>query len=211
MDGLLVIISAPSGVGKTTLIRRLLAEEPSFTFAVSHTTRPPRPREQEGVDYYFVRDAEFDRMVSAGEFAEWAVVHDHRYGTSLREVERLKALGRDIVFEVDFQGGRSLMRVFPDAVSIFILPPSMAETAKRLQSRGSDDPDSIRLRLKNARVEIATAFEYRYAVVNEDLERALRDVRTILAAERLRSHRAADLVRALVAEPVDPLTGRDAP
>ncbi len=200
MDGLLVIISAPSGVGKTTLIRRLLLEEPSCTFAVSHTTRPPRPGEQDGFDYYFIREDEFDRMVEADEFLEWAMVHAHRYGTSRAEVARLQAQGRDVVFEVDFQGGRALMRLFPDAVSIFLLPPSMAEVRRRLEGRGTDDPPTMALRLHNARVEVATAFEYRYAVVNDDVGRALRDLRTILSAERLKSARCKDLVRALVAE-----------
>ncbi len=202
MDGLLVIISAPSGVGKTTLIRRLLAEEPTCVFAVSHTTRAMRPGEVEGRDYYFIGDEEFDRMVAAGAFLEWALVHGHRYGTSRGEVERLRAMGRDVVFEVDFQGGRALMRAFPEAVSIFVLPPSMAEVRRRLQLRGTDDPSAMDLRLRNARMEIATAFEYRYAVVNEDVERALRDIRVILAAERLKSVRHMDLVRALVAEEV---------
>lgn len=202
MDGLLVIISAPSGVGKTTLIHRLLAEEPSCTFAVSHTTRSPRPGEQDGCDYYFIGEDDFDRMVAAGEFLEWAVVHTHRYGTSRAEVARLKAQGRDVVFEVDFQGGRALMRLFPEAVSVFVLPPSMAEVRRRLEGRGTDDPETMALRLHNARVEIATAFEYRYAVVNDDVERALRDIRTILAAERLKSACRKDLVRSLVAEDV---------
>lgn len=202
MGGLLVIISAPSGVGKTTLIHRLLAEEPSYVFAVSHTTRPPREGERDGVDYYFISGEEFDRMVAADEFLEWALVHGHRYGTSRSEVERLRALGRDVVFEVDFQGGRALMRQYPESVSIFILPPSMAEARRRLLRRKSDDLDSVDVRLRNARVEIASAFEYRYVVVNDDVERAFRDIRTILAAERLRSVRHEGLVRSLVAEEV---------
>ncbi len=202
MDGLLVILSAPSGVGKTTLIHRLLAEEPSCTFAVSHTTRPPRPGERDGCDYYFIGEDDFDRMVAAGEFLEWAVVHAHRYGTSRAEVARLTDQSRDVVFEVDFQGGRALMRLFPEAVSVFVLPPSLAEVRRRLEGRGTDDPETMALRLHNARIEIATAFEYRYAVVNDDADRALRDIRTILAAERLKSARSKDLVRSLVAEDV---------
>lgn len=154
------------------------------------------------MDYYFVTEEVFDRMVGGGEFLEWAVVHAHRYGTSRAEVSRLRSAGRDVVFEVDYQGGRALMRHFPEAVSIFVLPPSMAEVRRRLQGRGSDDPESIALRLRNARVEIATAFEYRFAVVNDEAERCLRDIRTILAAERLKSQDAKDLIRALVAEPL---------
>lgn len=202
VEGLLIVISAPSGVGKTTLIRRLLREEPSCTFAVSHTTRPPRPGEKDGVDYYFVSESDFDRMIGASEFLEWAVVHSHRYGTSRAEVERLRAQGRDVVFEVDYQGGRALMRHFPESVSIFVLPPSMAEVRRRLAERGTDSPDEVALRLRNARVEIATAFEYRYAVVNDEVGRALGDIRTILAAERLASARAKTLIRALVSEDV---------
>lgn len=202
MEGLLVIISAPSGVGKTTLIKRLLEERPEMVFAVSHTTRPKREGEVEGRDYYFVDEETFSRMVAQGEFLEWAVVHQHRYGTSKKEVERLLQTGRDVVFEVDFQGGRALMRHYPEAVSIFILPPSLKEVERRLRKRGTDDEETIALRLKNARIEIATAFEYRYAVINDDVERALREVLTILDAERLRSRWALPHVRALVAEEV---------
>lgn len=202
MKGLLIIISAPSGVGKTTLIKRLLEVEPTCELCVSHTTRPKRANETEGVDYYFVSDETFDQMIAAGAFVEWAEVHGHRYGTSEAEVERLRALGRDIVFEVDFQGGRALMRRFSDAVSIFLLPPSLAEVKRRLEKRGSEAPESLALRLHNAKVEIAATFEYRYAVVNDNLEKALADVRTILAAERLRSHFFTDAVRALIAEKI---------
>jgi len=201
-EGLLVIFSAPSGGGKSTLIHRLMEAEGRMAFSVSHTTRSPRPGEQDGVDYYFVSEETFDRMLADGAFVEWARVHGHRYGTSRGEVQRLLRLGQDVLFEVDFQGGRALMRRFPEAVSIFVLPPSMAEVHRRLLARGTDTPEQIALRLRNARMEIAAAGEYRYAVVNDDLDRALADVRAILAAERLRSHRAADRIRRLVAEEV---------
>lgn len=201
-EGLLVIFSAPSGGGKSTLIHRLMAEEGRMAFSVSHTTRAPRPGEQDGVDYYFVSEETFDRMLAENAFVEWARVHGHRYGTSRKEVERLLRLGQDVLFEVDFQGGRALMRRFPEAVSIFVLPPSMAEVRRRLRSRGTDAPEEIALRLRNARMEIAVAGEYRYVVVNDDLDRVIGDVRAILAAERLRSHRAADRIRSLVAEEV---------
>lgn len=201
-EGLLVIFSAPSGGGKSTLIHRLMAEEGRMAFSVSHTTRAPRPGEQDGVDYYFVSEETFDRMLAENAFVEWARVHGHRYGTSRKEVERLLRLGQDVLFEVDFQGGRALMRRFPEAVSIFVLPPSMAEVRRRLRSRGTDAPEEIALRLRNARMEVAVAGEYRYVVVNDDLDRVIGDVRAILTAERLRSHRAADRIRALVAEEV---------
>lgn len=201
-DGLLVIFSAPSGAGKSTLIHRLMEEEPSLAFAVSHTTRPPRPGERDGEDYYFVSDVAFDHMLRQRSFVEWAWVHGHRYGTSRQEVDRLLRSGREVIFDVDFQGGRALMRRFPEAVSLFILPPSLAEVHRRLLGRGTNSPEEIALRLRNARVEIAVAGEYRYAVVNDHLDRALDDIRTILRAERLRSRRVAGLVRALVAEEV---------
>jgi guanylate kinase len=202
MKGLLVIISAPSGVGKTTIIRRILDQDEGCTFAISHTTRPPRTGETDGRDYYFVDDDAFQAILDSRGFAEWAHVHEHRYGTSMAEIDRLTGTGQDAVFEVDFQGGRSLMRRFPEAVSIFIVPPSMAEVRKRLETRGTDSTDTVNLRLHNARIEIATAGEYRYLVVNDDLERAVVDVQAIIRAERLRSIRYPDRIRTLVAEDV---------
>ena len=158
--------------------------------------------EEDGVHYHFVDDDTFTQIQQSGGFVEWAHVHSNRYGTSVAEVERLRALGRDVIFEVDFQGGRSLMRSYPDAVSIFVLPPSMAEVRSRLVGRGTDDEAAISLRLNNARVEIATAGEYRYNVTNEVLEHAIEDVLAILRAERLRSTRCTRQIRDLVAEEV---------
>lgn len=200
MKGILVIISAPSGAGKSTIIRRLLERDPGCRFAVSHTTRAPRPGEVDGRDYYFVDNATFMAMVERNEFAEWADVHSNLYGTSMAEIARLSSQGIDVVFEVDYQGGRALMRRFPDAASIFILPPSMAEVRHRLELRGTDTPETIALRLHNARIEIATAGEYRYAVVNDDLDAAVDRVASIVAVERMRSIRRPDMIRALVAE-----------
>jgi guanylate kinase len=199
--GILAILSAPSGVGKTTIIQRVMADDPNCAFAVSHTTRVPRKGEVDGRDYYFVDDAAFDGLVAAGAFAEWAHVHGKRYGTSVAEISRLADAGRDVIFEVDFQGGRALMRRFPDAVTVFIVPPSMAEVHRRLVGRGTDDADTIARRMHQARVEIATAGEYRYLVVNDDLDRAVADVQAILRAERLRSVRFPERIRSLVAEP----------
>lgn len=202
MEGLLIVVSAASGAGKSTLIRRMMELHPTCAFSISHTTRPPRDGEVDGVHYHFVSDAEFDRMVAADAFAEWARVHQHRYGTSLAEVERLLSEGRDVVFDVDFQGGRRLMRRFPNAVTVWVLPPSMADLKARLVARGTDTSEAVEVRLKNARTEIAVAGEYAYNVVNDDVERCLADLCGIVAAERNRSSRRADLVRRLAAEKV---------
>lgn len=199
--GILAILSAPSGVGKTTIIQWVMADDPNCAFAVSHTTRPPRKGEVEGRDYYFVDDQAFQHLVAADAFAEWAHVHGHRYGTSMAEIERLAGAGHDVIFEVDFQGGRALMRRFPEAVTVFIVPPSLGEVHRRLVGRGTDDDATIARRMHQARIEIATAGEYRYLVVNDDLDRAVTDVQAILRAERLRSIRFPERIRGLVAEP----------
>lgn len=203
MKGILVILSAPSGAGKTTIIQRVMEDEGGrCAFAVSHTTRAPRNGEVDGREYHFVDDATFDRMVAGDRFAEWAWVHSNRYGTALDEVARLTDNGQDVIFDVDYQGGRALMRRFPDAASIFVLPPSLAEVKRRLEGRGTDGDGTIRLRLDNARVEIAAAGDYGYCVVNDEIDRATADVRAILRAERLRARRSAAHIRALAAEKV---------
>ncbi|HHW97089.1 MAG: guanylate kinase [Myxococcota bacterium] len=199
--GILVIISAASGAGKSTIIKRVMADDPNCVFAVSHTTRPPRPNEVDGKDYYFINDQDFDDMVKADAFAEWAVVHGNRYGTSFAEIERITAQENDVIFEIDFQGGRALMRRFPEAATIFLLPPSLAEVKQRLIDRGTDTDEVIARRMEQARIEIATAGEYRYLVFNDDLDEAVAEVQAILRAERLRSIRFPDKIRELVAEP----------
>jgi guanylate kinase len=199
--GILVIISAASGAGKSTIIKRVMADDPNCVFAVSHTTRPPRPNEVDGKDYYFINDQDFDDMVKADAFAEWAVVHGNRYGTSFAEIERITAQENDVIFEIDFQGGRALMRRFPEAATIFLLPPSLAEVKQRLIDRGTDTDEVIARRMEQARIEIATAGEYRYLVFNDDLDVAVAEVQAILQAERLRSIRFPDKIRELVAEP----------
>ena len=202
MKGILVIISAPSGAGKSTIIRRLLDIDSNCRFAVSHTTRPPRPDEIDGTDYYFVDREKFESMAADDCFAEWANVHGNLYGTSLKEIDDLSSQGIDVLFEVDYQGGRALMRHFPQAVSIFVLPPSMKEVRKRLTARGTDAADAIETRMKNARIEIATAGEYRFAVVNDDLDHAVTDVQNIINVEKLRAIGRATMIRVLVAEKV---------
>jgi guanylate kinase len=198
--GLLLVISSPSGAGKTTLARRLAAEF-ALHFSVSFTTRRPRAGEVEGKDYGFVSDQRFDAMVAAGEFAEWAVVHGNRYGTSIAAVGQALTQGRDCLFDVDFQGGRQLRRQWPeDSVLCFILPPSMAELERRLRQRATDAPDVIERRLAMACEELEHYDEYDYLVVNDDLERAYGELRAVYVAARAARQRREGVARALLVE-----------
>jgi guanylate kinase len=202
MRDLLLILSAPSGAGKSTLARALLDAEPNFALSTSHTTRPPRPGETPGLDYHFVSEAEFACMGDAGEFAEWAEVHGHRYGTSNAEVDRLLASGRDVLFDVDYQGARALMRRYPEAVSVFVIPPSMADLKVRLLRRGTETAADLGLRLQDARIDLAAAGEYQYVVVNDEREHAVEDLRAIVRAARMRARCQAGRVKALAREAI---------
>ncbi|MBI3178271.1 MAG: guanylate kinase, partial [Deltaproteobacteria bacterium] len=184
--GVPLVVSAPSGAGKTTLCRRVMAELTGVEFSVSHTTRPPRANERDGVDYHFVSDAEFDRLVEAGAFLEWAHVHDHRYGTAKVEADTRLPRGIDVLFDIDVQGGRQIAQRVKDAVLVFVLPPDMASLEARLTGRGSDGPDVIARRLQKARQELAQASFYTHFIVNDVLERAVDELRSIVIAERLR-------------------------
>lgn len=179
--GILVIVSSPSGAGKTTLARRLLSEfSDSMEFSVSYTTRSPRPNEKDGVDYCFVDAPTFERMVANDEFAEWAEVHGNRYGTSRAAVERALHGGRDVVFDVDWQGGASLSAGWPaDSLKIFILPPDMKTLAERLERRASDAPDVIARRLAMARTELTHHDEYDHLIVNDEIDPAYRVLRAV--------------------------------
>lgn len=200
--GLMLVLSSPSGAGKTTLSRRLLAEEPGLELSVSATTRPPRAGEREGIDYHFVSAAAFEARVAAGDFLEWAQVFGNRYGTPRAPVEAALAEGRDILFDIDWQGTQQLKaHARSDVVSLFILPPSLADLRERLERRAQDPADVIDARMARAAAEISHWAEYDYVLVNDDLERCLGEVRTILAAERLRRDRQTgltDLVRRLL-------------
>jgi guanylate kinase len=191
-DLLLLIISSPSGAGKTTLTRDLLERFSSFMFSVSHTTRKPRPNEVDGRDYHFTDADAFRRLVAAGAFAEWAEVHGNLYGTSLGEIERCKQLGKNgILFDIDYQGARQIKARRPDAVGVFVLPPSMDVLKQRLRSRAADDEATIERRFRNAKREIEHYGLFDYVIVNEGLEEAKQRLRSIVFAEQSRRARMA--------------------
>ena len=184
--GNLFVVAAPSGAGKSSLVKALMEIDSRIQPAVSHTTRPPRGQEKHGREYYFVSAAEFDQMVLRDAFFEWANVHGHRYGTSRHAIEEKMAHGADVILEIDFQGAINIKRIFANAVLIFILPPSWDELRSRLQRRGEDKAEVIELRLKNAALEMAQAKEFDFVIINELFERAVFDLKTIVHAQRLK-------------------------
>lgn len=185
--GLPIVISAPSGCGKTTVVDELRRLRPELVRSISATTRPPRIGERDGVDYYFLTEEEFRRRIDEGLFAEYAQVHGHYYGTPEESLERLLASGRDVLLVIDVQGGLALKRAFPEAVTIFLLPPSMEELEARLRGRGTEPEDVIERRLANAKAEMDCAPLYQYRVVNDDVERAAREVAAIIDREVARA------------------------
>jgi guanylate kinase len=200
--GLLIVLSSPSGAGKSTISRMLLEADGEVTMSVSATTRPRRPGEVDGVDYFLVAEARFDAMIEAGEFVEWAHVFGFRYGTPKAPVKSALKDGRDILFDIDWQGARQLEPDFKEhLVTIFLLPPSMAELERRLRERGTDSEEVIADRMRRATDEINHWAEYEYVLVNRDVDDCLAQVRGIVAAERLKRSRHAELdpfVRTLV-------------
>ena len=195
--GILFVLSAPSGAGKTSISRELLARQPDLCQSVSFTTRPMRSGEQDGVDYHFVSPARFERMVHEGAFAEWAEVHGNRYGTARATLQRAAAEGRDVLLDIDVQGAAQLRASGLEGVFIFILPPSMAELRQRLAGRNTDSAEVIERRLHNAVSEIRAAEHFDYIVVNDDLGRAVATVQAIVLAEAARKQR---VLRGLPAE-----------
>ena len=188
--GLMFVLSSPSGAGKTTLSRMLVAEAPALQMSVSATTRPKRPGEIEGKDYYFVDRARFDAMVAGGELLEWANVFDNRYGTPRAPVEAALSAGRDVLFDIDWQGTQQLRSQSPsDVVSVFILPPSVAALEQRLHTRAQDSDEVIRGRMKKAGSEMSHFDAYDYIVVNDNIGIAFEAVKSILRAEQLKRER----------------------
>lgn len=192
-----MVIAAPSGAGKTSIARALVERHGDVVFSVSATTRPPRGYERDGVDYYFVDDAGFDRLIADGELIEWAVVHGRRYGTLRRAVSRALERGQTVVLDIDVQGARQIREAFPEAVLVFIVPPSAEELGRRLVFRGSEAAAERQRRLENARRELTAAGEFDYVVVNDDLETAVSALESILAGERCRTARIEDLAETL--------------
>lgn len=185
MTGHLYIVAAPSGAGKTTLVRLLLENDPGIRLSISSTTRAPRPGEEDGREYHFVDVAEFVDSVDRGEFLEWAQVHGNYYGTSKRWVEAEMSAGRDILLEIDWQGAQQVRKSFPQAIGMFILPPSIEALEDRLSSRGTDSTATIARRIAAAREEIRHVDEFDYVIINDDLQRALGDMISLVSASRL--------------------------
>jgi guanylate kinase len=189
MTGSLLIVSAPSGAGKTSLVTALLGADPLVRKSVSYTTRSPRPGEENGRHYHFVPVGEFERMRCAGELLECAFVHGHHYGTSRTVVESVCREGLDVLLEIDWQGAAQVRAARPDAVSVFVLPPSIEALEERLRGRGQDSPEVIARRLAAARGEIAHVSEFDYVIINDEFSRASHDLQSIVRAERLRRTR----------------------
>jgi guanylate kinase len=193
--GVLFVLSSPSGAGKSTIARMLLEADPAIAMSVSVTTRPKRPGEVDGKDYHFVDVARFKEMVAAGEFLEWAHVFDHRYGTPKAPVEQMLDQGRDVLFDIDWQGAQQLyQQAGGDVVRVFILPPSMEELGRRLRARGTDEKAVVDARMARATSEISHWDGYEYVLINDDIERCFSDVHAILKVERLKRKRQTGLI-----------------
>jgi len=196
--GMLIVVSSPSGGGKGTLIRRVLKEVPNLGYSVSFTTRAPRSGETNGLDYFFISLDEFERGVAALRFLEWASVHGNFYGTAHEQVEQELTEGRDIILEIDVQGATSVRQLVTDAVSVFILPPTYEVLRERLTARGSERPDDLALRLRNARAEVLHYSDFDYVIVNDVAETAAAQLAAIVYAERARRTRQENVARRII-------------
>lgn len=185
-QGNLIIVSGPSGSGKSTVAAAVLAAVPNLVFSVSYTTREPRKNERDGAEYYFVTPEEFERLVRSGEFLEWAVVYDHYYGTSSRFVDAALASGRDVLLDVDVQGARAIREKRPDAITVFIMPPSYAVLRERLERRALDKHYVIEQRLRIACREVTHFRDYHYLIVNQEIERSAEELKAVILASRCR-------------------------
>lgn len=198
--GNLYVIAAPSGTGKTTLVKALLESTPSMTVSISHTTRPRRPLETHGVNYYFIEDSEFHQMIDRFDFLEHATVFNHLYGTSRQWVEQTLARGLDVILEIDWQGAQQIQQLVPECISIFILPPSLNELSQRLLTRNQDKPEIIKQRLADVREATTHIHDFDYVVVNDNFDVALNDLTTIVKAGRLLQKRQTRRFASLLKE-----------
>ncbi len=199
MRNLVFIITGPSGVGKSTIIKLLLNSLPNVHFSISYTTRPPRPNEENGVDYYFVSREEFESMIKKDKFLEWAEVHDFLYGTSFTEVEKAFGEGKDLILDVDIQGANAIKRKMTDAVTVFVLPPSWEALKERLSFRENNE-EVVEKRLKRAKEELKEWKNFDYVIINDNLKRAVTELSSIILAERAKRKRREDAVREILAE-----------
>lgn len=199
-QGVALVVSAPSGAGKTSLINKLLQQAPKLSYSISCTTRKIRPGETEGKDYFFLSETEFEKMRAAGQFAEWAQVHGHFYGTPLAPVRTLLQEGRDVLFDIDVQGAAQLRASLPNAAFVFILPPSMAELKKRMLARGTETAEHMARRLAAAAAELREAFWYNAMIVNDNLETAAAELWAVYTAACLAPGRNPDLLASLLEE-----------
>jgi guanylate kinase len=193
-----IVVSAPSGAGKSTVLGRVLKEVGEIRFSVSHTTRAPRPGEKDGVDYHFVEKATFEALRDQGKLLEWAQVHGHLYGTGLAELERAGREGVDLLLDIDVQGAALVRGKLPDAITVFILPPSNEDLERRLRGRGKDDESAIRRRLQAARVELSYYGVYDYAIVNDELEACVDTLKCVIRAARARVSRMQEKARTIL-------------
>jgi len=183
-EPLLIVIAAPSGGGKSTVLARVFAEVQGLLFSISHTTRPPRKGEENGREYFFVDPERFHSLVAQKAFLEWAEVHGNLYGTSRGELDRARALARDLVLDIDVQGAEQVVKSHPEALTIFLRPPSLDVLKARLKGRGTDSAESLAVRIRNAEIELARAGEFQHVVVNDDLDTAVNEVKGIIGAAR---------------------------